>query len=221
MENQRRLDEEADSRRQAERIAEERRKLEEKQRKHDEFLRQKGKEDYILRLTPREFEEYCALVFRGMGYEASVTRYSGDGGVDIELRKEGKKGVAQCKHQKAPVGVNVVRELFGAQKASGAAFSAILTTARLTGGARKFCNIHRIQVFELPTLAATAERVISTSVLSPGMELPGQSRQRLQPDPTPGGPSKLPSWLLDTSWEREREKSITEDGSSQEAPKRQ
>jgi hypothetical protein len=61
-------------------------------------------------ISPQEAEEFCAAWLRSLGFlDAQVTRFSRDGGIDVESQYL----CAQVKHQVAPVGVKAVRELFG------------------------------------------------------------------------------------------------------------
>ena len=61
-------------------------------------------------ITPEQAEEFCAAWLRNLGFlDASVTRYSRDGGIDVESQYL----CAQVKHQTSPVGVKAVRELYG------------------------------------------------------------------------------------------------------------
>lgn len=69
--------------------------------------------DWWWKLDGWEFEEEVAKVFRLNGYKAKVTKKTSDGGVDVIMRKEGKKIISQCKHYTSPVGVSVARELNG------------------------------------------------------------------------------------------------------------
>jgi hypothetical protein len=67
-------------------------------------------------LNPKEAETYVAQLLKFFGLAgAKVTRYSRDGGVDVES----VNGVFQVKHQVAPVGVGVVREIFGVAASTG------------------------------------------------------------------------------------------------------
>jgi len=67
-------------------------------------------------LTPKEAETYVSQLLRFYGLAgAKVTRYSRDGGIDVESMK----GVFQVKHQMAPVGVGVVREILGVAASEG------------------------------------------------------------------------------------------------------
>jgi hypothetical protein len=61
-------------------------------------------------IRPEQAEELCAAWLRSLGFlDAAVTRYSRDGGIDVESQYL----CAQVKHQKAPVGVKAIRELYG------------------------------------------------------------------------------------------------------------
>lgn len=75
-------------------------------------------------LSWQEFEMLVGEFFRRQGYAVQEQGGStSDGGIDLVLRKDGKRYFVQCKHWKAwRVGVRVVRELFGvmaAEKADG------------------------------------------------------------------------------------------------------
>jgi HJR/Mrr/RecB family endonuclease len=61
-------------------------------------------------MSPLEAEEFAGQLLRHFGViGAKTTRYSRDGGIDVE----GNDLVAQVKHQQNPVGVGVVREIYG------------------------------------------------------------------------------------------------------------
>lgn len=61
-------------------------------------------------MSPVEAEEFAGQLLRHFGViGAKTTRYSRDGGIDVE----GNDLVAQVKHQQNPVGVGVVREIYG------------------------------------------------------------------------------------------------------------
>lgn len=59
------------------------------------------------------FEEEVAKIFILQGYNAEVTKGSGDGGVDIILTKENYKAIVQCKHYHNPVPPEPLRALWG------------------------------------------------------------------------------------------------------------
>lgn len=65
-------------------------------------------------LNPYKFEEMIAQWFEDMGFQADVTRKSGDGGVDIIITKGNYKAFVQCKRfTNSKVSVEAVRQLYG------------------------------------------------------------------------------------------------------------
>lgn len=69
-------------------------------------------------MTWQEFEHYCAYYFELSGFAVKMCGLGGaDGGIDLIIRKKGKRYVVQCKHWKARVGVGTVREMFGVMAA--------------------------------------------------------------------------------------------------------
>ena len=60
-----------------------------------------------------EFEREVAELYRRLGYKATVTQATGDGGVDVILIKDGMRIAMQCKHHSTPVGPKDIRELQG------------------------------------------------------------------------------------------------------------
>lgn len=71
-------------------------------------------------LSHQEFEEFTADLLRAMGYEARVTAYTQDGGVDVLAHRD-PLGVepplikVQCKHTTSPIGAPEVQQLIGTQ----------------------------------------------------------------------------------------------------------
>lgn len=78
-----------------------------------EYYLKKCSIDFWNSLDGFEFEKEIAKLFRKQGYDATVTSATGDGGVDIILRKNGERIAVQCKHHAKPVGPNDVRALQG------------------------------------------------------------------------------------------------------------
>lgn len=78
----------------------------EKEKKRKEY-------EYWMSIDPWEFENEIADLFRLNGYMAKVTKGSGDGGIDILINRNDKKGIVQCKRFKTKVGPGPVRDLYG------------------------------------------------------------------------------------------------------------
>ena len=50
------------------------------------------------KLSGREFEKMAAIIFEEQGYKAKVVGGAGDKGIDIKLKKDGRKYFVQCKN---------------------------------------------------------------------------------------------------------------------------
>ena len=68
---------------------------------------------FWINLSGYAFEKEVAKLYERLGYTTQVTQKSGDGGVDIILKKDNEKIAIQCKHHAKPVGPAPVRELMG------------------------------------------------------------------------------------------------------------
>lgn len=101
----------------------------------------------------RQFEYLTAEYFRRHGYHVEVGRGRGDGGKDIIARKEeGIVGpdliVVQCKRyaESNPVDVDTVKAFWTTLNEEGATKGLIVTTSRLTSGAKTFCQAHQYRL---------------------------------------------------------------------------
>ena len=89
-------------------------------------------------------EKMVCNIFKNMGYDdvvqngASVSKTNGDGGIDIIVKRNGKKTLIQCKNQKASIGVNQVREISGIfhqKKNADVSEFWLITTSKFASGA--------------------------------------------------------------------------------------
>lgn len=94
--------------------------------------------DYVLEalhrsVTHMDFEEFTADLLRAMGYQARVTQYQQDGGVDVIAHRD-PLGIepplvkVQCKHSTSTIGAPKVQELVGSQGTSDLALFVTLGT---------------------------------------------------------------------------------------------
>ncbi len=92
----------------------------------------------------KEFEFEVRELLRLMGFDADITGYSQDGGVDIVAMNRspliGGRYVVQCKAWDAPVGEPVLRDLFGTMHARGATKGILITTSSFTAAALRFAQ---------------------------------------------------------------------------------
>jgi hypothetical protein len=100
------------------------------------------------RLSPRAFEELCAAIARAWGYNAQTVGKSGDGGIDVEMWRDGEYVVAQCKRYTGTVPISQVRDFYGAMMHAGAARGYFFTTGRFSDGARTFVADKSIRLID-------------------------------------------------------------------------
>jgi restriction system protein len=98
----------------------------------------------------REFERLLSEAFRRQGY---LVEHCGgrapDGGVDLELERDGQTSLVQCKHWKRDrVGVKVVRELNGVVAAEGASAGIVVTSGEFTPDAIEFARTAGIRMID-------------------------------------------------------------------------
>lgn len=93
-------------------------------------------------ISPYDFEDFLGKLFKDNGYTISPTKYAGDYGADLILKKDGLLTVVQIKryHQDNKVGVQDVNQVIGAAKYYKADQIMIVTTSVLTQPAMELCR---------------------------------------------------------------------------------
>ena len=81
------------------------------------------------------YEMRCAEILRRVGWEASMTKGSGDQGVDIIASKNGVNIAIQCKFYNKPVGNRAVQEAYASKSFAKAQFAAVVTNSIYTKSA--------------------------------------------------------------------------------------
>lgn len=80
-----------------------------------------------------DFEVFCAELLRKRGFlDVSVTKGSGDYGVDILAEKDGITYAIQCKRYDTPVGVKAVQEAYAGRDYYDRMVGAVLTNQYFT-----------------------------------------------------------------------------------------
>jgi restriction system protein len=98
----------------------------------------------LYQLTNRQFEEFVAELFARQGYEVNLTPASKDGGKDLYIATRSDLGtllfVVECKKYAPdrPVGVELVRHLYGVVESERVTGGILATTSRFTRDAKKF-----------------------------------------------------------------------------------
>ena len=143
-------------------IHESRRKVEEIRRREEQVRRQRDEQSrrikrtgYWASLEPLRFERELGGLYQQLGYSVQLTPQSGDHGVDLVLKKNGKTTVVQCKRQKSPASERIVRELLGSMVGAGAGF---------TQPAKDFARGLPVDLLSTEQIVGLAERVDRAAV---------------------------------------------------------
>ena len=119
------------------------------------FLRKKR--SYWEFLDGYAFERATAEVLKRHQFNPRVTPGSADGGIDIEVTRNGLNGVVQCKAHVASVGPHVVRDLYGVIRHCGASFGIIVSRGGFSRGAIDFARDKPILFLDVSDVIAMQE----------------------------------------------------------------
>lgn len=101
---------------------------------------------------PIAFERFCAEALRKEGWATTLTKRTGDQGVDVIAQKAGRIVALQCKLYSQPVGNKAVQEAFSGAQFVGANAAVVVTNASFTRSAQQLANslgVHLIHYSEL------------------------------------------------------------------------
>lgn len=117
--------------------------------------------DQLHTIAWQDFERLVAAAYAERGYKVTERGGSGpDGGIDLELRSKGKILVVQCKRWRdKPIGVELVRALYGAMTGDSAHGAVFVTTGAYTPAAIDFARNKPIELVDGRTLARMISRV--------------------------------------------------------------
>ncbi|MBN1261111.1 MAG: restriction endonuclease [Anaerolineae bacterium] len=96
-----------------------------------------GRTQQWMRLSPTEFELYIGALFQKFGCDVLHTGKTADGGVDLIVEKNGRRGLVQCKRYTNPVGASAIRDFRGAMVRERVDLGFFVTTSRFTANARR------------------------------------------------------------------------------------
>lgn len=120
----------------------------------------------ILAMDPREFEIFSAKLFELYGYNAHVTKSTGDGGKDIILQNKFGKAYVECKHFiNGSVGRPIAQKLMGAMVADNINQGIIITTGTFTQQCVQYCRKLDILTYDMNDILEIAGNIGTTQVL--------------------------------------------------------
>lgn len=115
----------------------------------------------------RQFEQLVGEAFRRRGYRVEDTGLGADGGIDLILRRDGRRVLVQCKQwRRQRVDVKTVREMYGLLAHHGADAVKIVALGRFTSDAERFVAGKPIELIDGETLLAMIRTVQVNPVTS-------------------------------------------------------
>ncbi len=91
--------------------------------------------------NPLEFEILCAQNMENAGWDAQLTKGSGDQGADVICRKDGISIVLQCKLYSSPIGNKAVQEAFAARSYYDLGHAAVVSNQPYTKSAKELATM--------------------------------------------------------------------------------
>ena len=103
----------------------------------------------IRSLSPSDFEQLVADTYRAQGHEVEIVGGTADHGIDLIVRSHrGEIWLVQCKRYRGKVGEPVVRDFYGALRASDANGGALITSGYITDSARLWAEGKPIHLYD-------------------------------------------------------------------------
>lgn len=108
---------------------------------------------FVDEMNGHEFEFFCADILRRNGFsDVSVTRGSGDQGVDVLATKDGIKYAVQCKHYASPLSNKPVQEVNAGKMFYHCDVGVVMTNSTFTPGAKALAEATDTQLWDRQTL---------------------------------------------------------------------
>lgn len=141
-------------------------------RKRRRLLDTRSDLESVAKIGWRQFEHLVGEAFRRRGYSVEDTGLGADGGIDLILRRDGKRTLVQCKQWKQQqVGVKVVREMYGLLAHHDADEVKIASLGAYTREAEQFAAGKPIELIDGETLLAMIREVQAANVAAPVLTL--------------------------------------------------
>lgn len=100
-------------------------------------------------MTGQEFENFCARVLRQNGFlRVTVTKGSGDHGIDILANKDGMKYAIQCKCYSGNVGNKAVQEAYSGKAIYRADIAVVMTNRYFTSQAEQDAKALNVRLWD-------------------------------------------------------------------------
>lgn len=137
-----------------------------RRKKRRQILQTRTFNDLLDRYNPYEFEHYVAGLFELYGFHTQVTRATNDGGIDIEMRKDGETYAVEVKqyNRNNKVGRDKIQKLDSAARHAQTDHAIFVTTSSFTIPAMDYADelgIELIDGKELFDMIKRAKSILS------------------------------------------------------------
>jgi restriction system protein len=148
-------------------IIEYQKSLKQYEKEHLEYLIEieKHKLDFWQKLSPYEFEAEVCILFSKNGFNAKLTKGSGDDGVDIIITSNSELIFVQCKKYSKEIGPAAARQLLGVMVANNTNKGILISFNGFSSGCEDFCRKTKILCINGPQLINFDKKVIEEYIL--------------------------------------------------------
>jgi len=137
------------------------REIEEQKRKTQERAMRLQKNYWYNHVKDFEFENKIGEIFQELGFEVKVTQKSGDGGVDVIIKKDNVIKCVQCKHysENNTVKIGDIRALWGVKEDFNAESVIMVTTGKISKEGIEFIKKRKpnYELWTIDTIIAKAK----------------------------------------------------------------
>ena len=95
-----------------------------------------------------EFENFVAKMFSGLGYETTITKLSGDQGIDVIAKKKDFILAIQAKCYSGVVGNHAIMEAVAGMKYYGANKCLVITNSTFTKSAIELAQVNGVELWD-------------------------------------------------------------------------
>lgn len=99
-------------------------------------------------MSGKDFEEFLKLMFDDLGYNAQVTKASGDYGADLILVKDNKTIAVQAKRSRKTVGIKAVQEVIPSKQMYSASEAWVVSNNYYTKPAMNLAGAHGVKLID-------------------------------------------------------------------------
>jgi restriction system protein len=148
--------------------------------------------DDIDRMGGRVFEQYLEVLFERRGYKVERTRFVGDFGGDLVVRKDGAKTVVQAKRWTKNVGVKAVQEVVAAKGYYDCDVAMVVTNSTYTNQARELARKNKVELWDRERLVSELEAAhVRQAIAGAPADGAAASVEPITPVRAPGEPAPL------------------------------